>query len=82
MLTTLSILSLDQGKIWTDPCPLPRGDAAGVKAEVAPAAPEGLPAFPAFVALIVRFTTFRRGLSRHDRNRHRSRIAEASARRG
>ena len=26
MLTTLSILSLDQGKIWKDPCPLPRED--------------------------------------------------------
>jgi hypothetical protein len=28
MLTTLSIISLDQGTIWTDPCPLPREGAA------------------------------------------------------
>jgi hypothetical protein len=28
MLTSLSILSLDQGKIWKDPSPLPREDAA------------------------------------------------------
>jgi hypothetical protein len=28
MFTTLSVISLDQGKIWKDPCPLPREDTA------------------------------------------------------
>jgi hypothetical protein len=35
MLTTLSIISLDQGKIWKDCCPLPPDGAA--------TEPEGVP---------------------------------------
>lgn len=33
MLTTLSILSLDQGKIWKDPCPLLRDEAPTFREE-------------------------------------------------
>lgn len=37
MLTTLSIISLDQGKIWRDPSPLPRVDATTAEPVGAPA---------------------------------------------
>ncbi len=42
MLTTSSILSLDQGKIWTDPCPLPREDAATTAPDEVPAVLQAL----------------------------------------
>ncbi len=61
MLTTLSIISLDQGKIWKDPCPLPREDATAIKSDETPLALEGVSAFSALVALVVRLTTFRNG---------------------
>ncbi len=45
MLTTLSILSLDQGKIWVDPRPLPRGDGATTAPDEASVVLEALRSF-------------------------------------
>jgi hypothetical protein len=53
MLTTLSIISLDQGKIWTDPCPLPREDAATFPEE-APKLIESRWSLSALQGLVVR----------------------------
>ncbi len=53
MLSTLSIISLDQGKIWTDPCPLPREDAATFPEE-APAPIESRWSLSALLGFVVR----------------------------
>ena len=63
MLTTLSIISLDQGKIWVDPCPLPREDAFP-NPEEAPALIESRWSSSALSGLVARLLGSRRKTSR------------------
>lgn len=61
MLTTLSIISLDQGKLWKDPGPFPRENAAAIETDGASVAPEGPQSFSALLALLLRLTNLRSG---------------------